>query len=106
MQYYAIVWWSERGNLARIFGTYTMRGATLWAAFCLVAIGVGYGLWLGAVSDYWATHLWEKRAVLALTNTVAILHSLHHVRPWGGSHARDATAVDARPWLVTDPDRR
>lgn len=74
VQYFAIVWWSERGNLARMFSIHEMRAATTLAALCLVAVGVGYGFWLGSVSDYWATHLWVKRSVLALTNTVAILH--------------------------------
>lgn len=74
VQYFAIVWWSEREHIGRVFGTRELPFAALWSAVCLVIIGVGYGFWLGAVSDQWAQSVWVNRAVLALTNSVAMLH--------------------------------
>lgn len=74
VQYFAIVWWSERDNIGRVFGTRSLPMGPLLGAVCLVLIGLGYGFWLGAVSDQWASDGWAKRVVLALTNTVAMLH--------------------------------
>lgn len=74
VQYFAIVWWSERDQIGRLFGTRELPWGALWTGACLVAIGLGYGLWLGALSDQWAQTLWVKRVVLALTNSVAMLH--------------------------------
>jgi hypothetical protein len=74
VQYFAIVWWSERDNIGRMFGTRALPLGAMWAAACLIVLGVGYGFWLGAVSDQWAHGVWLKRGVLALTNTVALVH--------------------------------
>jgi hypothetical protein len=74
VQYFAIVWWSERDHIGRLFGTGGLPRGTLWSALCLIVVGVGYGFWLGAVSDQWAQSVEAKRIVLALTNSVAMLH--------------------------------
>lgn len=74
VQYFAIVWWSERKNLGTLFGTATLRHGSLWTAAALVFVGLFYGFWLASASDFWATSHWVKRFILALTNTVALLH--------------------------------
>jgi hypothetical protein len=74
VQYFAIVWWSEKDNLGKLFGTAQFPFARAIAAAGLVVAGVGYGFWIGSASDYWATHGAMKSAVLSVTNTVALLH--------------------------------
>jgi hypothetical protein len=74
VQYFAIVWWSERKNLGTLLGVSATRLAPLLSALLLVFVGAFYGFWIASASDVWATTVWAKRFVLALTNTVAILH--------------------------------
>jgi hypothetical protein len=73
VQYFAIVWWSERDNMGRVFGTHGFTGARALTAFCFLVIGVGYGFWFGAVATGWSDG-WVTRFVLALTNVVALMH--------------------------------
>jgi hypothetical protein len=74
VQYFAIVWWSERDNLGKLLGTASFPWARAIAAAALVIAGVAYGFWVAAAGDFWATSPVLKAAVLALTNTVALLH--------------------------------
>lgn len=74
VQYFAIVWWSERKNLGALFGTGSLPFGSLWTALALVVVGLFYGFWLASASDFWATSPWMRRFILALTNSVALLH--------------------------------
>ena len=61
LQYFAIVWWSERGNLTRTF-----RWAPL-AVGALLSFGLGYGFWL-------AHRPADLVPVVALSNVVSLMH--------------------------------
>ncbi len=74
VQYFAIVWWSEKDNLGKLFGTHNFPKARVIAAVGLVIAGLAYGFWFGSASDFWARSPWARSGVLALTNTVALLH--------------------------------
>jgi hypothetical protein len=75
VQYFAIVWWSERKNLAKMFGVGDFPFATAFAALGLVVAGLTYGFWFAGVGDYWTHgHPYATRFMLSLTNSVALLH--------------------------------
>ena len=61
LQYFAIVWWSERGSLTRTF-----RWAPLGLG-ALLSVGLGYGVWL-------AHRPADLVAVIALSNVVSLMH--------------------------------
>lgn len=61
LQYFAIVWWSERGNLTRTF-----RWAPL-AVAALLSFGLGYGFWLARTPAVLVP-------VIALSNVVSLMH--------------------------------
>jgi hypothetical protein len=61
LQYFAIVWWSERGSLTRAF-----RWAPLGLGV-LLAFGLGYGVWL-------AHRPADLIPVIALSNVVSLMH--------------------------------
>ena len=61
LQYFAIVWWSERGTLTRTF-----RLAPL-GLVVLLSFGLGYGVWLAHRPS-------DLIAVVALSNVVSLMH--------------------------------
>ena len=61
LQYFAIVWWSERGTITRTF-----RWAPLGFGV-LLSFGLGYGVWL-------AHRPADLVAVVALSNVVSLMH--------------------------------
>lgn len=61
LQYFAIVWWSERGTITRTF-----RWAPLGLG-ALLSIGLGYGVWL-------AHRPADLIPVIALSNVVSLMH--------------------------------
>ena len=61
LQYFAIVWWSERGNITRTF-----RWAPVGAGV-LLSFGLGYGFWL-------AHRPADLVPVIALSNVVSLMH--------------------------------
>jgi len=61
LQYFAIVWWSERGSITRTF-----RWAPLGLC-ALLSFGLGYGVWL-------AHRPADLIPVIALSNVVSLMH--------------------------------
>jgi hypothetical protein len=75
VQYFAIVWWSEKKNLGELLGTGVTPVGQVATALVIVLVGGLYGFWLGSLSDFWAANsMWLNRVVLAITNVVALLH--------------------------------
>lgn len=95
VQYFAIVWWSERDNLGKMFGTRHLPAGAVLTALCLVVVGVGYGFWLGAVSDFWSRSTSMSRVILALTNSVALLHFWYDGFIWSVRKAAPGLAPSA-----------
>ena len=62
LQYFAIVWWSEKGNLAALF-----RGSRTAALGVLLVSGAVYGLWRAHRPD-------DIVPFLALGNVVSLMH--------------------------------
>lgn len=74
VQYFAIVWWSERKNLAQILGVVDWPARSVVVALALVCAGGLYGFWFAGASDLWTTSPRLVTLSLAVTNTVALLH--------------------------------
>lgn len=72
VQYFAIVWWAERTTIERTFRIHDMAIARLLAPGLFVLSALLYGFWIGWGYEYWSgSAAW---ALLALVNTVAIMH--------------------------------
>lgn len=96
VQYFALVWWSERDNMSKLFGTRALPWSQVLTAACFIIVGLAYGFWLGSVSEQWAVHEGAKRFVLALTNTVALLHFWYDGFIWSvrGGVGREVAPLD------------
>lgn len=67
LQYFALVWWSEKGNLCRILGLHGRRagGAMTWLV--LLVLAFGYGVFANFSDD-------SNRPIICVTLTVSIMH--------------------------------
>jgi hypothetical protein len=72
VQYFGLVAYTERAQLAARFGF--VRRPAVQVFVLLVVVGLGYGFWFGAAPDLWLTNPALSRVVLAVVNTVALLH--------------------------------
>lgn len=46
LQYFAIVWWAEKGNMTRVLGVENKSWGKLAAFGLLIGLGFGYGVWV------------------------------------------------------------
>lgn len=74
VQYYAIVWWAEGSNIQRLFRLRDVPKGGLAAWGILMALILSYGFWVAATYDAWAPSPRAAEWVMALVNTVALMH--------------------------------
>ncbi|MCG8358637.1 MAG: hypothetical protein MI920_23980 [Kiloniellales bacterium] len=67
LQYFAIVWWSEKGNVARCFGFDGRRSAKLLSLAVIIAVGLGYGVFVESVEP-------QNDWLFALFLLVSLMH--------------------------------
>jgi hypothetical protein len=74
VQYFAIVWWTERGTVKRSFGLEGKQGSD-WLGFAILcALSLGYGAFVIWGRAYWTNSPVGTDVMMALTSVVALMH--------------------------------
>lgn len=66
LQYFAIVWWAEKGNMARILGCEGRAWGKPLALLLLLSVGFGYGVFVEAADEHSADWLFGAFLVVSL----------------------------------------
>ena len=67
LQYFALVWWSEKGNLGRILGLANRPGGRAVTLLVLLGAAFAYGVFAYTSDD-------SNRPIICLTLTISIMH--------------------------------
>jgi hypothetical protein len=67
LQYFALVWWSEKKNLTAVFHLGGMRWGRQLTFLIFIGLAAVYGVWA-------ETSIGESQFCLAIVNTVAVMH--------------------------------
>ena len=66
LQYFAIVWWAEKGNMARILGREGRPWGKPLAMVLLLSVGFGYGFFVEAADGYSSDWLFGAFLIVSL----------------------------------------
>ena len=66
LQYFAIVWWAEKGNMTRVLGVENKSWGKLAAFGLLIGFGFGYGVWVESADVNDSTWLYAFFLLISL----------------------------------------
>lgn len=66
LQYFAIVWWAEKGNMTRVLGVENKSWGKLAAFGLLMTVGFGYGFWVESADVNDSTWLYAFFLLISL----------------------------------------